>query len=141
MDPRDDLRSVFWSAFAGATRAVTRARDAMLERHGINTGQLSILARLWADDGLSPGEIARALDQPTAMVTGAAAEMEAAGLIQRQGGHPVTLRLTVRGREMEKIIDRDMRTLGEHVLSSFDDAERGQLIAFLRAVRTNASGG
>jgi len=133
--------SGFWGAFWGASRAMTAARDAMLERHGVVAGQQAVLARLWASDegGLAPGDLARSLDLTTSAVTSLAGKMEAAGLLERASddAHPVILQLTRRGRDLEKIFDREMRTLGERALGSLDDTERIQLTRMLRELRAN----
>jgi len=132
--------AAFWGAFWGASRALTSARDAMLERHGVVAGQHAILARLWASDaGQAPGDLARSLDLTTSAVTSLAGKMEAAGLLERASdeAHPVILQLTRRGRDLEKIFDREMRRLGERALASLDEAERIQLTRLLRELRAN----
>lgn len=138
---RDDVSASFWAAFAAANRALSTARDDALARHGIAAGQSAILGRLWAADDQPPGEVARALDMTTSAVTGTTTKMEAAGLIDRTAtdAHHVTLRLTARGRALEKIIERDMRTLAERALGSLSDAERTELIRLLREVRASLS--
>jgi DNA-binding MarR family transcriptional regulator len=140
---RDDVPSSFWAAFSAANRALAGARDEALARHGIAIGQSAILGRLWAVDDQSPSDLARALDITTSAVTSTAAKMEAAGLLERTAvdSHHITLRLTARGRALEKIIERDMRTLGERALGSLTDAERSQLVRLLREVRASVAGG
>ena len=137
-----DLRPAFWAAFWAASRSLATARDAMLERHGVAAGQQAILSRLWASDDQAPGDLAKSLDLTTSALTSAAAKMEQAGLLIRRtaDGHRVTLKLTRRGRDLEKIFDREMRRLGERVLGSMNDTERIQLIRFLRDLRANAAG-
>jgi DNA-binding MarR family transcriptional regulator len=138
-----DVRPAFWAAFWAASRTLTAARDAMLERHGVAAGQQVVLSRLWATDDQSPGDLAKALDLTTSALTRIAAKMEEAGLLERRSSdaHHVTLKLTRRGRELEKIFDREMRRLGERVLGSLDDTDRVQLIRSLRELRTNAASG
>ena len=138
---RDDVSASFWAAFAAANRALGTARDEALARHGIAAGQSAILGRLWATDGQAPGEVARALDLTTSAVTSTTTKMEAAGLIERTAAdaHHVTLHLTARGRALEKIIERDMRTLAERALGSLSNAERTELIRLLREVRASLS--
>src|SRR6202042_2220686 len=48
-------------------------------RHGVHEGQQFILRLLWAEDGQTPGEIARRLGLATPTVTRAATRMEAGG--------------------------------------------------------------
>jgi DNA-binding MarR family transcriptional regulator len=114
----------------------------MLELHGVAAGQQAILARLWAGDDQSPGDLAKSLDLTTSAVTRVALKMEEAGLLERwtTDDRHVTLRLTKRGRDLEKIFDREMRRLGERVLGSFPEADRAQLVRYLRALRANAVG-
>jgi MarR family transcriptional regulator, organic hydroperoxide resistance regulator len=114
----------------------------MLELHGVAAGQQAVLSRLWATDDQSPSDLARSLDLSTSALTRVAAKMEEAGLLVRRStdGQHVTLKLTRRGRDLEKIFDREMRRLGERVLGSLDDDERVQLIRFLRALRANVAG-
>ena len=84
----DEFQAAFWAA----KRAMAEAAEAAFQRHGVRSGQQWILRCLWAEDGLSPGEIARRLDLATPTVTKAATRMEAAGLLTRHG-HPADARL------------------------------------------------
>jgi MarR family transcriptional regulator, organic hydroperoxide resistance regulator len=100
-----------------------------------------ILHCLWTQDGLTPGEIARRLGLATPTVTRAATRMEAAGLLRREP-HPtdrrlVRLRLTERGRSLEKTIAAETDTLTERALATFDLAERQAVIRALRTIRRN----
>src|SRR5580692_7637247 len=56
-------------------------------RHGVHEGQQFVLRSLWAEDGLTPGEVARRLGLATPTVTRATTRMEAAGLLRREP-HP-----------------------------------------------------
>ena len=67
--------------------------------------------------------------------------MEAAGLLRREP-HPgdrrlVRLRLTDRGRDLEKVIDAEMNGVTERALAGFTAAEREAFIAALGQVRRN----
>lgn len=74
-------------------------------------------------------------------MTSAASKMEEGGLIERRtAGGQRTLQLTRRGRDLEKILDREMRTLGERALGSLDQPARVRLIHYLRELRHNAAG-
>jgi MarR family transcriptional regulator, organic hydroperoxide resistance regulator len=137
----DDVRAAFWASFWSASRSLTQARDAMLERHGVVGGQHAVLVRLWAADDQTPTELGRSLDLSTSAVTGIVTKMESAGLVERRlADNHVILRLTRRGRDLEKILDREMRTLGERALGSLDDAHRIELIRMLRELRANTAG-
>ena len=55
--PAPDFQTAFWSA----KHALSVATSAAFSRHGVHEGQQFILRRLWAEDGLTPGEVARRL--------------------------------------------------------------------------------
>ncbi|HEX8007043.1 MAG TPA: MarR family transcriptional regulator, partial [Trebonia sp.] len=107
--------------------------------------QQFVLRSLWAEDGLPPGEIARRLGLSTPTVTRATIRMEAAGLLRREphpsDGRMVRLRLTSRGRDLEKVIDAEMDKLTERALATLGDTERAALIGALRQIRRNLSAG
>src|SRR5277367_6365903 len=115
----DDFQTAFW----GAKHALSTATAAAFSSHGVHQGQQFILRRLWAEDGLTPGEIARRLGLATPTVTRAATRMEAAGLLRREphpsDGRLVRLWLTARGRELEQVIGPEMRALTERTLAGF----------------------
>jgi DNA-binding MarR family transcriptional regulator len=145
--PADDLQAAsdFQTAFWAAKHALALASATAFSSHGIHEGQQFVLRTLWAQDGLTPAEIARRLGISTPTVTRATTRMEAAGLLRREP-HPsdrrmVLLRLTSRGRELEKAIDAEMRRLTERALATFNVAEREVLIGALRQIRRNLSGG
>ncbi len=96
----DDFQTAFWAA----THALSAATAAAFCRHGAHAGQQFILRCLWAQDGLTPGEIAKRLGLATPTVTRATARMEAAGLLHRKA-YPgdrrlVRLMLTERARSL-----------------------------------------
>ena len=135
--PGYDFATAFWSA----KHALAHASATAFARHGVHEGQQFVLRCLWQEDGLSPGEIARRLGLSTPTVTRAATRMEAAGLLRREP-HPgdrrlVRLRLTDRGRDLEKVIDAEMNGVTERALAGFTAAERKQLVAMLQRVRAN----
>jgi MarR family transcriptional regulator, organic hydroperoxide resistance regulator len=70
--------------------------------------------------------------------------MAAAGLLRREP-HPsdrrlVRLRLTDRGRELEKVLDSETRKLTERALATFSAAEREALVTALERIRRNLAG-
>src|SRR6201992_1204769 len=73
-EPAVDFQAAFWSA----KHALALASATAFSRHGVHEGQQFILRRLWAEDGQTPGEIAKALGLATSTVTRAATRMEAA---------------------------------------------------------------
>jgi DNA-binding MarR family transcriptional regulator len=134
-----DFQTAFWSA----KHALALASATAFARHGVYEGQQFVLRTLWREDGLSPGEVARRLGLATPTITRAATRMEAAGLLRREP-HPddrrvVRLRLTDRGRALEKVIDAEMEQLTDRALASLTAAERDALIGALELVRRNLS--
>ena len=134
----------FEDAFRLAKHALARASINVFARHGVYEGQQFVLRRLWREDGLTPGQIAKQLGLATPTVTRAATRMEAAGLLRREphpnAGRLVRLMLTARGREVEQIIGPEMRALTERTLAGFSDAERSELVRALRRMAGNLSG-
>jgi MarR family transcriptional regulator, organic hydroperoxide resistance regulator len=135
----DDFQTAFWAA----KHALSTATGAAFARHGVHEGQQFILRCLWAQDGMTPGEIARSLGLATPTVTRAATRMEAAGLLRR-APHPgdrrlVRLLLTERGRSLEHVIAAETDKLTQRALSTFGAAEREAIIRALRAIRRNLS--
>jgi DNA-binding MarR family transcriptional regulator len=136
----DDFQAAFWAA----KHAMALAFASAFSRHGVHEGQPFILRCLWADDGLTPGEIARQLGLATSTVTRASTRMEAAGLLRREP-HPsdrrlVRLRLTERARALQEVIDREMNQLTERALVSFSAADRGEVVRALREIQRNLAG-
>jgi DNA-binding MarR family transcriptional regulator len=140
---RDQLAD-FEEAFRLAKHALGHASIGVFARHGVYEGQQFVLRRLWREDGLTPGQIARQLGLATPTVTRAATRMEAAGLLRREphptDGRLVRLVLTDRGRELERVIVPEMRALAEQTLAGFSVEERAELIKALRQVHRNLSG-
>jgi MarR family transcriptional regulator, organic hydroperoxide resistance regulator len=139
--PPGDFQTAFWSA----KHALAHASAAAFAEHGVYEGQQFVLRCLWREDGLSPGEIARRLGLSTPTVTRAATRMTAAGLLRREP-HPgdrrlVRLRLTDRGRKLEKVIDEQTRQLTERALAGFSTAERESVVAALERIRRNLTAG
>ena len=136
-----DFQTAFWSA----KHALALASATAFSRHGVHEGQQFVLRSLWAQDGLTPGEVARRLGLATPTVTRATARMEAAGLLRREP-HPsdrrmVKLCLTSRGRGLEEVIDEEIRQLTERALATLSTAERDALIRTLQQIRRNLSAG
>jgi MarR family transcriptional regulator, organic hydroperoxide resistance regulator len=133
----------FDEAFRLAKHALAHASIAVFARHGVYEGQQFVLRRLWREDGLTPGQIARQLGLATPTVTKAATRMEAAGLLRRKphpsDGRLVQLWLTPRGQELEQVIGPEMRALSERTLAGFSDAERAELIRALQRMTRNLS--
>jgi DNA-binding MarR family transcriptional regulator len=133
----------FEDAFRLAKHALAHASISVFARHGVYEGQQFVLRRLWRQDGLTPGQIAKQLGLATPTVTRAATRMEAAGLLRREphptDGRLVRLVLTARGRELEQVIGPEMRALTEQTLAGFSPGERSELIGALRRMASNLS--
>ena len=133
----EDFQAAFWAA----KRAMADAGEAAFQRHGVRSGQQWILRCLWAEDALTPGEVARRLELSTPTVTKAATRMELVGLIERRphatDARLVLLCLTDRGRALEAAIAAEMHELGVRALSSLDNDERAALVRYLTDIRRN----
>ena len=133
----------FDDAFRAAKHALAHASIAVFARHGVYEGQQFVLRRLWREDGLTPGQVARQLGLATPTVTRAATRMEAAGLLRREphptDGRLVRLWLTPRGRELEQVIGPEMRALTERTLAGFSSDERAVLVEALQRIARNLS--
>ncbi|HEY7199216.1 MAG TPA: MarR family transcriptional regulator [Candidatus Dormibacteraeota bacterium] len=138
-DPTKDFQPVFWAT----KRALALASASAFSRHGVHEGQQYVLQCLWAEDGLTPGEVARRLGLATPTVTRATARMEAAGLLRRRPHETdrrlVRLVLTERGRALEQVIGREMDQLSERALAELDPSQRAALVQSLNRVRRNLS--
>src|SRR5262249_30417653 len=128
---------VFWAT----KRVLANASATAFAQHGVHEGQQYVLQCLWAEDGLTPGELARRLGLATPTVTKAAARMEAAGLLRRERHERdrrlVRLILTERGHGLEEVIGHEMDRLSERALASLDHSERSTLVRYLNSVRHN----
>jgi DNA-binding MarR family transcriptional regulator len=138
--PDDDFQSAFWTA----KRAVAEANQAAFQRHGVHAGQEFILRSLWAEDGLTPGQIARRLGLATPTVTKMTNRMEAARLVRRGPDSTdrrlVRIYLTERGRALKDVINEEMRHVTERALRSVTPEERRQLVRLLHEVHRNLAG-
>lgn len=137
----EDPTAAFQPAFWAAKRVLAQASATAFARHGVHEGQQYILARLWAEDGLSPGELARGLGLSTPTVTRAATRMETAGLLRRapheRDRRLVRLFLTDRGRALEKVIGREIDELNERALATLGEQERATLVRLLGSISRN----
>lgn len=125
--------------------AVARALKAYVDRaliaHGVHAGQQFILQRLWREDGLTPGELARRTGVETPTVVRAVNRMEASGLLARRkdldDARLVRVYLTARGKELEGILPAVLHRLNDEALSGLSADERRQLDRLLERVGRN----
>src|SRR5205807_9747895 len=138
----DDQRAPdFQTAFWATKHALSMATATAFSRHGVHEGQQFILRQLWAEDGQTPGEVARRLGLATPTVTRAATRMEASGLLRREP-HPtdrrlVRLVLTAKGRALEDAIGREMRQLNDRALAGLTRTQRTTLMHALESIQKN----
>ena len=141
----DDQPADFQTAFWSAKHALALASAAAFAQHGVHEGQQFVLRCLWQEDGLSPGEIARRLGLATPTVTRAATRMEAAGLLRREphphDGRMIRLRLTDRGRALEKDVDAEITRVTDRALAGLSPADRDTLTRALETIHRNLSPG
>jgi MarR family transcriptional regulator, organic hydroperoxide resistance regulator len=135
--PEDTFQAAFWAA----KRALFDASEAAFARHGVRPGQQFILQALWAEDGLTPGEIARRVRLATPTVTKTATRMASAGLVVREP-HPsdarlVRIRLTPRGRQLRRAIAAERRRLTDRALAGLSEKSRTLLVRCLQQIRLN----
>jgi MarR family transcriptional regulator for hemolysin len=133
--------SDFISVFTRASKLMRGAADAAFSRHGVRVGQNLVLERLWAADGLTPGEIAQRLGVSTPTVVKMATRMEAAGLLERRrderDARLVRLHLTRRGRSVRKPLERELELLRERATADLSAADVRRLEASLATVVEN----
>ena len=131
----------FQAAFWAAKRAIGAASEEAYQRHGVRAGQQFLLYELWAEDGLTPGELAKRLGLAVPTVTRTATRMETAGILRREP-HPtdarlVRLRLTERGHELKDLMAAEVVRLTEKALRTLDQADRERFVDYLNEVRAN----
>ena len=133
--------SDFIPVFTRASKLMRGAADAAFSRHGVRVGQNLVLERLWEEDDLTPGEIARRLGVSTPTVVKMATRMEAAGLLERRpderDARLVRLHLTRRGRSLRKPLERELEKLRERATANLTAAERRQFEAALATMVEN----
>lgn len=133
----DEFQAVFWNA----KRAMFEATNQAYGQHGVHAGQQFILACLWEQDGLTPGQIARQLGLSTPTVTRTSARMETAGLLTRKPDPDdrrlVRVFLTAQGRELREVLNAEMAKVSEQALKDVSTQEREVLVRLLRKVGEN----
>ncbi|MFJ1457264.1 MarR family winged helix-turn-helix transcriptional regulator [Nocardia sp. N2S4-5] len=137
----DHTAAEFQTAFWSAKHALMVASGAAYADHGVYEGQQFILRCLWAEDGLTPGEVAKRLELSTPTVTRATTRMEAAGLLRRAAHESdrrlVRLHLTERGRRLEHTIEAESERVIERALTGLDGDQRATLIRALQTIQRN----
>ncbi|MFI0409540.1 MarR family winged helix-turn-helix transcriptional regulator [Actinomadura sp. 3N508] len=113
---------------ARAHKVLRAASDAAMSRHGVRAGQNLLLESLWAEDGLTPGQLATRLGLTTPTIVNTATRMETADLVVRRrdpsDARLVRLYLTAKAREVRAPIEAERRRLEERVAAALTEEER-----------------
>jgi MarR family transcriptional regulator, organic hydroperoxide resistance regulator len=140
-EPAEPLSPALFRAVAKAFKGINAELSRRLEPHGVHPGQDYLLDELWHEDGQTVGALAARIgvEVPTAVRT--VSRMEAAGLLRREpdpaDGRRVIVRLTARGRELERIVPQILADVTERATAGMSEAEREQLLRLLRDLREN----
>jgi DNA-binding MarR family transcriptional regulator len=130
----DDLLRLFTRAH----KLLQAATDEAMSAHGVRVGQNLVLEVLWAEDGLTPGELAGRLRVSTPTVVNAATRMETAGLITRRrddaDARLVRLYLTDVGRAAERPVREARAALEQRVTADLTSSERAATESALRKI-------
>lgn len=95
-------------ALYSTSHAMQRAYAPLLDPHGLTYPQYLVLLTLWAEDGQSVGQIARALQLESNTLTPLLKRIEAQGLVRRsrsaQDERQVIVALTDQGRALQETL-------------------------------------
>jgi MarR family transcriptional regulator, organic hydroperoxide resistance regulator len=133
----DDVLAIF-----GATVKALRSRfDGMLRERGLRLGQYQLLRALWAQDGLTPRELAEhaGVEMPT--VTRTVQRMVRDGLVRREA-HPsdarsVRILLAPKGRALEAAAGELRRSVMQAALEGIPQEDRARLVGTLQRILEN----
>lgn len=142
MDRTQERR--FRDVLTKVSRGVKGASAEEMRKLGVHVGQNFLLEALWADDGLTLGELARRIGVEVPTVTRMTKRMEAAGLVSRsidaRDRRVVRVSLTERGEELRGILPKVLDEIAARTLGDLTTDERDQLIALLGRAATNLAG-
>ena len=104
-----------------ASRLITQAYHPLLSEHGLTYPQYLVLLVLWEQDEQPVNDIAKRLLLETNTVTPLLKRMEAEGIVTRSQGkkdaRQTIVKLTKKGRDLQKKLDAVPETVGCAVLS------------------------
>jgi MarR family transcriptional regulator, organic hydroperoxide resistance regulator len=124
--------------FTQAAKLLREETDEAMARHGVRVGQHIVLAQLWSQDGLTPGELARRLGSATPTIVNTATRMQDAGLIERRpdpdDARLVRLYLTERGRAARDPVRRARAALERRATATLTAEERRALESSLQKI-------
>ena|SRR2546423_105327 len=130
--------------FTRASKLLRGATDEAMSEYGVRVGQNLVLEVLWAEDGLTPGELADRLGVATPTVVKSATRMEAAGLITRKPDphdrRLVRICLTDHARSVQGAIQRARADLAAHATATLTDDERRHLESALTKIIAQMTG-
>lgn len=139
--PVTDLdRSVLFLTTAFANKLSKGASRRLKKALGIGLMEWRVVCNLGAEPGLSAARMAEISGVDKSVVSRAVGELERQGLIMPVAGPPgrqTALRLTDAGQELHDrgVLRADEREL--RLLEGFSDAERDQLVGFLKRLTGN----
>ncbi len=108
-------------------RALARALERRLAKHGVPLGQFPLLLTLWDEDSLTQSEIARrvGIEQPT--VANTLRRMERDGLVKAepdpQHRRQVLIKLTEKGRKFERPLKMEAQAVNQAAAAKMSAAE------------------
>lgn len=133
----------FSSRLARVSRLMKSESERRLAAHGVHAGQQFVLACLWEEDGLTPGDLAQRIGVEPGTVTRALRRMTAAGLVERRGDEAdrrrVRVWLTARGRDLRDVLPAVTEGLDADAVSDLSAEESEQLLALLDRVHGGLS--
>jgi DNA-binding MarR family transcriptional regulator len=133
-----------WERFVGVSRASKSETERRLSVHGVHVGQQFVLECLWAEDGLTPSEIAQRIGVEAATLTRALRRMEAAGLVHRrpdeQDRRRIRTWLTERGKGLRAPVSETMAQLQRDAVALLTEQEAAMLAEFLNRMRRSLKG-
>lgn len=130
------------ATLGAAVRAIRARLDRELRAEGLRLGQYQVLRLLWERDGVTPRELASALDVEMPTVTRTVQRMVRDGLVRR-ADHPTDARsiciyVTPKGAAFRAVVERVLDRETARYLLDFSNEERALLVRFLGRMRDNA---
>lgn len=128
-------------ALAKLGKAHRQAMDQALGALGLHVGQEMVLLQLWAQDGLTPSQLAERLAVEPPTVTKMVQRMTKAGLVERRSApedaRSSRIHLTGKGRALQAGVLRAWNEVEERTMAGLSTEERTMLQRLLLRVRRN----
>lgn len=139
-DEVDDLLALF----TRAAKLLREQVDSAMAAHGVRVGQHIVLAQLWDEDGLTPGQIARRIGIAVPTVVNTATRMQESGLVVRRSdpsdARLVRLHLTPAGRAAQAPVQAARRNLERRATATLTGDERSSLRSALEKIVSELEG-